>query len=44
MRPQGSYMGRAWTRHRAASHALDMLRRALLDLPVEMTATARGRF
>ena len=44
MRPQGRYMGRAWTRHRAASHALDMLRRALLDLPVEMTATARGRF
>lgn len=38
MRPHGRYMGRAWTRQRAASHALDMLRRALLGLPVEMEA------
>ena len=38
MRPHGRYMGRAWTRQRAASHALDMLRRAMLGLPVEMEA------
>lgn len=33
MHPHGRYMGRAWTRQRAASHALDMLRRAMLGLP-----------
>ena len=38
MRPHGRYMGRAWTRQRAASHALDMLRRAMLGLLVEMEA------
>lgn len=38
MCPHGRYMGRAWTRQRAASHALDMLRRAMLGLPVEMEA------
>lgn len=35
MRPQGRYLGREWTRRLASSHALDMLRRRLADLPVE---------
>ena len=35
MRPQGRYLGRDWTRRLASSHALDMLRRRLADLPVE---------
>lgn len=34
MRPQGRYLGRAWTRRRAVNHALDMLRRYLTGLPV----------
>lgn len=33
MRPQGRYLGREWTRNRAASHALDLLRRRLFGLP-----------
>ena len=33
MRPQGRYPGRAWTRNQAASHALDLLRRHLFNLP-----------
>lgn len=44
MRPQGRYMGRQWTRRRAAGHGLDMLRRALAGLEVELQASARGRF
>lgn len=36
MRPQGRYQGRAWVRRRAASHALDMVRRILLDLPPDI--------
>lgn len=36
MRPQGRYLGRGWTRGRAASHALDMLRRYLFDLPMNL--------
>lgn len=34
MRPEGRYLGRSWVRERAASHALDMARRYLADLPV----------
>ncbi|WP_299394238.1 competence/damage-inducible protein A [uncultured Desulfovibrio sp.] len=34
MRPTGRAMPRAWTRMRAAGHALDMVRRALQGLPV----------
>ena len=34
MRPTGRVMPRAWTRRRAAGHALDMLRRALQGLSV----------
>lgn len=34
MEPSGGYKGRAWVRRRAASAALDMLRRALTGLPV----------
>ena len=34
MRPTGRAMPRAWTRRRAAGHALDMLRRALQGLSV----------
>lgn len=33
LRPQGRYLGREWVRSRAASLALDMLRRQLLGLP-----------
>lgn len=44
MRPQGRYMGRQWTRRRAVGHGLDMLRRALAGLEVELQASARGRF
>ncbi len=36
MRPTGRVMPRAWTRSRAAGHALDMLRRALQGLPVTL--------
>lgn len=35
MRPQGRYLGRAFVRDRAASHALDMARRYLAGLPVD---------
>ena len=35
MRPQGRYLGRSWTRQRAASHALDLVRRRLAGLPLE---------
>lgn len=35
-RPQGRYLGREWTRRRASSHALDLLRRKLFDLPTEI--------
>ena len=35
MRPQGRYLGRQWTRQRAASHALDLVRRRLAGLPLE---------
>lgn len=35
MRPKGRYMGREWTRDRAASHAFDLLRRYLHGLPLE---------
>ena len=35
MRPQGRYLGRAWTRLRASSHALDLVRRRLAGLPLE---------
>ena len=35
MRPQGRYLGRDWTRRRAASHALDLVRRRLAGLPLE---------
>ncbi|MBD5417538.1 MAG: competence/damage-inducible protein A [Desulfovibrio sp.] len=35
MRPQGRYLGRNWTRQRAASHALDLVRRRLAALPME---------
>ena len=35
MRPQGRYLGRNWTRRRAASHALDLVRRRLAGLPLE---------
>lgn len=35
MRPQGRYMGRMWTRLRASSHALDLVRRRLAGLPME---------
>ena len=35
MRPQGRYLGRNWTRQRAASHALDLVRRRLAGLPLE---------
>ncbi|MBD5646756.1 MAG: competence/damage-inducible protein A [Desulfovibrio sp.] len=35
MRPQGRYLGRSWTRRRAASHALDLVRRRLAGLPLE---------
>lgn len=35
MHPQGRYLGRGWTRQRAASHALDMVRRRLAGLPLE---------
>lgn len=34
MKPQGRYLGREWVRNRAASHALDMVRRFLSALPV----------
>lgn len=34
MEPVGRYQGREWVRRRASSAALDMLRRALLGLPV----------
>ncbi|WP_022656516.1 competence/damage-inducible protein A [uncultured Desulfovibrio sp.] len=34
MRPQGRYLGRDWTRNRAAGHALDLLRRYLFSLPM----------
>lgn len=44
MRPQGRYMGRQWTRRRAVGHGLDMLRRALAGLEVELQASTRGRF
>ena len=44
MRPQGRYMGRQWTRRRAVGHGLDMLRRALAGLEVELQASERGRF
>ncbi len=44
MRPQGRYMGRQWTRRRAVGHGLDMLRRALTGLEVELQASTRGRF
>lgn len=36
MRPQGRYLGRDWTRNRAASHALDLLRRYLFGLPPDL--------
>lgn len=36
MRPVGRYLGRQWVRERAASHALDMARRYLAGLPVEL--------
>lgn len=36
MRPQGRYLGRDWTRRRAASHALDLLRRRLFGLPSDL--------
>lgn len=35
MEPHGRYLGRDWVRNRAASTALDMLRRILSSLPVE---------
>ena len=35
MGPQGHYLGRDWTRRRAASHALDLVRRRLAGLPLE---------
>lgn len=35
MRPKGRYMGREWTRERAASHAFDLLRRHLSGLPMD---------
>ena len=35
MRPQGRYLGRAWTRLRASSHALDLVRRRLAGLDME---------
>lgn len=44
MRPQGRYMGRQWTRRRAVGHGLDMLRRAMAGLEVELQASERGRF
>lgn len=34
MKPQGRYLGRQWVRNRAASQALDMVRRFLAALPV----------
>lgn len=37
MRPQGRYLGRQWVRTRAASHALDMVRRHLQGLSVELS-------
>ena len=36
MRPQGRSLGRDWTRNRAASHALDLLRRYLFGLPPDL--------
>ena len=36
MRPQGRYLGRDWTRNRAASQALDLLRRYLFGLPPDL--------
>lgn len=35
MRPQGRYLGRNWTRQRAASHALDLVRRRLAGLAMD---------
>ncbi len=35
MRPQGRDLGRAWTRLRASSHALDLVRRRLAGLDME---------
>ena len=35
MQSRGRYMGRNWTRERAASHAFDLLRRYLFGLPLE---------
>lgn len=34
MKPRGRYLGRAWVRERAASTALDLLRRALTNLDI----------
>lgn len=36
MRPQGRYLGRSWVRNRAASHALDMTRRLMAGLPLDV--------
>lgn len=36
MRPQGRYPGREWIRNRAASHALDLLRRHLSGIPLTL--------
>lgn len=35
MQPQGIYLGREWIRNRAASNALDMVRRHIYGLPCE---------
>lgn len=36
MQPEGRYLGRQWVRQRAASHALDMVRRLLCGLPIDI--------